>query len=1077
MKNTLKFLSIGLVVALVLVSQFTRQDRTVEAADVKENQVEWMATSSATVITYYSPNFFDGDSTGPGNRRTSDTGTTSATFFIRDADLGTTPTATTTWTDTSCGVSGCTYDLFTGNFTGDGERGIEASATSTVAVAVASKATGEPTQDSYMHKYLGNASTTVVSLEVISTTTSTGVLNAVASDSGIFTVHQTVATGSDLQATYTYHIIDEYSSSTRASGVARAHVTSTSDSTGTWVPIIETVANGNSSELDDQSTVFAGTVVLSEDASAAASTAANSNGNWDVWVQDGDTVTVTYYASDQTTVIDSTTITVDAKAPEVTVTSDFSSVIKDKSPTITFTVTDAGAGFTSTDPHGHIDVTINDDGDATPCIVLDSEFNLGSLSGSSMTLTVDTGLTDWDDASTGTCDGISGRTAGGFDLDITSATSTDDYTYDGADATYIITVKDKVGNSFSTTAANGSFHIDGTAPALSSAQAGKIWDADDSKDVTDVSTVKLTFDESLDQATVTASDFTVDGITPASVSFGGKAVTGAGTKDTFVYLTMTSALAPDVRPVVKLIGSVSDRAGNELKEASTSTTGYAAKVTGTDGLTPTLSNAVVAAHLLANSGTAAISYDSNENMTDNSNTIANGCTCVVVQGGSSDTTTASSTKIAVTLTTVTSGTATFKEASFNVDGIYGVIMAGRDVNGNTGSLGYTAVSKENVSDHITADVAAGGDVTVKLDNWPIVDHDGDGAMTDGFTVTVNGTATTSHSVATIGWGEDEDIVLNFSSDIKSTDVVKLSYYYAAADYTVEIDTSKPAVSAFTPSDGSSTTNRTPFISVAWDEDEYAHDSYTTVTITKATLTDPDGVVTDISGDLNTTDSKDFFYRPTSDLALGDYTFTVSAKDSAGNEQKDQTARFTVKAKAATSVDLLPGWNLISLPGTPADTAINSVVTITSVQTILTYDPTVPGGWLTAVRDGDSLVGTLATMDASHAYWVNTTNDDPIKVDIPGYGGGAQQLPPAIGLVKGWNLVPAVTITGATSTDSDAYFAGLDWTRAYGYDTATDAYSSFAPSTATGDAKLSDDLNVVMEKGYWVYLNAAGTLIP
>ena len=60
--------------------------------------------------------------------------------------------------------------------------------------------------------------------------------------------------------------------------------------------------------------------------------------------------------------------------------------------------------------------------------------------------------------------------------------------------------------------------------------------------------------------------------------------------------------------------------------------------------------------------------------------------------------------------------------------------------------------------------------------------------------------------------------------------------------------------------------------------------------------------------------------------------------------------------------------------------------------------------MTAVRDGDSLVGTLTDIDDSHAYWIFQKNGDDIKVDIPGYKGGASSVPPVISVVEGWNLV-------------------------------------------------------------------------
>ena len=44
--------------------------------------------------------------------------------------------------------------------------------------------------------------------------------------------------------------------------------------------------------------------------------------------------------------------------------------------------------------------------------------------------------------------------------------------------------------------------------------------------------------------------------------------------------------------------------------------------------------------------------------------------------------------------------------------------------------------------------------------------------------------------------------------------------------------------------------------------------------------------------------------------------TYTAVDEAGNELTDFEFEFEVKAHAAYKVNIRPGWNLISLPGTP-----------------------------------------------------------------------------------------------------------------------------------------------------------------
>ena len=178
--------------------------------------------------------------------------------------------------------------------------------------------------------------------------------------------------------------------------------------------------------------------------------------------------------------------------------------------------------------------------------------------------------------------------------------------------------------------------------------------------------------------------------------------------------------------------------------------------------------------------------------------------------------------------------------------------------------------------------------------------------------------------------------------------------------------------------------------------------------------------------------------------------------------------------------MVPGWNLISLPGAAADSAIDSVITNTQVDTVLTYDPSTPGGWLTAVRDGDALVGTLDTIDDSHAYWIFQKNGDDIKVDIPGYKGGASSVPPVISVVEGWNLVPAATLSGAAQWDPDTYFSGLDWVKAKGYNATTETWIDVLPDVVVADKyTYSADAvdNIYSGKGYWLYSNEAGTIVP
>ena len=142
------------------------------------------------------------------------------------------------------------------------------------------------------------------------------------------------------------------------------------------------------------------------------------------------------------------------------------------------------------------------------------------------------------------------------------------------------------------------------------------------------------------------------------------------------------------------------------------------------------------------------------------------------------------------------------------------------------------------------------------------------------------------------------------------------------------------------------------------------------------------------------------------------------------------------------------------------------------------------------------------MDASRGYWVYQEDGDDIKTLIPGSTSGVQQVPPALTLVKGWNLVPMVTLNLATSkVEADAYFANIDWNKAKGWNAVTekwfdvlkaqdivdtdndglvevDADANGVDADAGAHVNNTHDLNdLVPGKGYWVFANKAGTIIP
>jgi len=87
------------------------------------------------------------------------------------------------------------------------------------------------------------------------------------------------------------------------------------------------------------------------------------------------------------------------------------------------------------------------------------------------------------------------------------------------------------------------------------------------------------------------------------------------------------------------------------------------------------------------------------------------------------------------------------------------------------------------------------------------------------------------------------------------------------------------------------------------------------------------------------------------------------------------------------------------------------------------------------------------------------------------------------------LIPAVTLTIGESTvettiDPDKYLLGLDWVKAKGWDAANEVWLDIArdltvPPVMTNDnaGKTLNGNTITFGKGYWLYSNAAGTIIP
>ena len=268
-----------------------------------------------------------------------------------------------------------------------------------------------------------------------------------------------------------------------------------------------------------------------------------------------------------------------------------------------------------------------------------------------------------------------------------------------------------------------------------------------------------------------------------------------------------------------------------------------------------------------------------------------------------------------------------------------------------------------------------------------------------------------------------------------------------------------------------------------ENSEYAEDNFDDIVITMFEL---DGV--DMTDSVRTTDDQTFLVT-LENVALGDHTAKIQAMDVAGNTLEDiLDIDFEVSDRDPFSRRLNPGWNLVSLPGEPADSSIGSVFGPgVEVRTVYTYDPVIPGGWMVAVREtlDSDWQGDLTEISGQRGYWVLSDAIQDWEVSIPRLAGGAAGTgtpiqPPVIPLYAGWNLIPVTDISGNALDDkarvsAEVYLQslddGLDLARVLGFDTITNQWETVLDP----DMQMNNTLKI--GSAYWVFVREAASLVP
>ena len=268
-----------------------------------------------------------------------------------------------------------------------------------------------------------------------------------------------------------------------------------------------------------------------------------------------------------------------------------------------------------------------------------------------------------------------------------------------------------------------------------------------------------------------------------------------------------------------------------------------------------------------------------------------------------------------------------------------------------------------------------------------------------------------------------------------------------------------------------------------ENSEYAEDNFDDVVVTSFVL---DGV--DLTDSVKTTDNQSFLVSLES-ISIGDHTAEVQAVDQAGNVFEDTLEiDFEVNDRDPFEKRLSPGWNLVSLPGEPADSSIAAVFGPgVEVRTVYSYDPVIPGGWQVAVREtlDSDWQGDLTEITGQRGYWVLSDAIQDWEVSIPRLAGGASGTgtpiqPPVIPMYAGWNLIPVTDVSGNALSAGIGISAhvylnslddGLDLARVLGYDTIRNEWFTVL------DMQMGSPGDLEIGSGYWVFVREAAALVP
>ncbi len=541
----------------------------------------------------------------------------------------------------------------------------------------------------------------------------------------------------------------------------------------------------------------------------------------------------------------------------------------------------------------------------------------------------------------------------------------------------------------------------------------------DDENIADRSGVMIRFDGMLDASSVSTNTFNValDDDTNAQI-------TDVDVAGDYVFLKLANELASDAEPELTINEGmmVQDRAGNELRAVEFK------GATLNDGITPRLS-----VSLSGGSGTGS-GDEGPSKLTKNQITIT----------VESDEEIQGSPRIAVVCSSLE-----WKDednSEFDIDDYIGnrdgasTDMPNEDA-GTVYTCGYDSDGDKNDDEFVPVTVSS---LSRPGNVWEFT-WTQDDTLEDG-------------SITAVAFGRDRSNFENAKEERVN------NWGSGSAGFTLDRKLSSPKEDGggdLQPEDGGSTKESRPFVLIEFNEG-------TTVTLDTVEL---DGV--EIAGEFEEPQVNRFVYWPPS-ISQGDHEVEVEATDAAGNEVAFDY-EFTVEERGDFLLELQAGWNAVSVPANPVDTAIGSVFTDPAVTTVIGWDTQ---GWRIAVRrdgvwESNQQYGALNDIHAKYGYWVKSDKfiDQPVALKGPiSRSSGGQPNLIGIDTVAGWNFVGVVDQDGDQTEDdfgtsllagnepvTAAAYLRSDYVQAYTWD----------PTFSRFDVIRRDD-TMTIGQGVWVY---------